>query len=103
MSCSTCFDTHTSFAPTLACWRRVTPDPVALAGSASERPVSALRGRTLQPIDRDGRAPARRPGRPRVGASAQRRKAADRAREYRQRQRAAQAAANGALLAGEAP
>jgi hypothetical protein len=73
---------------------------------AVERPVSALRGRRLKAGYRDDRpAGPRLGGRPRKHAAtdlAQRRAAADRAKTYRQNRKAAQAAANDALLAGGA-
>jgi hypothetical protein len=99
MPCGTCFETHTTFSRALACYGAATPSPLPEHGDPVSRPVSALRGRRLQAVVRDGSAPARRPGRPRVPAAAQRVKAANRARAYRQKRKQTQAAANDALLA----
>jgi hypothetical protein len=65
-------------------------------GQASERPGSSLRGSRLEAINRD--APAVRLGPPPVPAVIQRRKAAERARAFRQRQKAEAIAGNDALL-----
>lgn len=89
-------------AERLIAWKALLATPRRdIAGTPEVRPVSALRGRVLQPGNRDGRdfqMTVSRPGRPRTNATG-----VDRARAYRQRRAAAQVAANDALLQPPAP
>jgi hypothetical protein len=77
-----------------------------VAGTPGSRTVSALRGRAIQVVNRDGSValPGHRgrPGRPRVDEAVQRRKSAARAASYRERKKRKRIEANDALMAGGA-
>jgi hypothetical protein len=98
MTCLTCHWTHTSFERALACYRAAFPAPGRVVAGTPSAPASAPTTSTGSvTVLRHGRAG--RPGRPKVDAATQRQKHVERSRAYRQRQNAAQAAANDALLA----